>query len=172
MATIYEEIEDGLVGMLARDEWFLHQGPTPPAGKNNVKTINVGMPETDAPVVEFTDYFPEDKLPAVVVLSLMENANVRQETLSESRYDVPVKVLGVISGLRKAPVRRAALVMAANIERVMKLGQKSAGAPEITDANGCFLKPASSTVDVKKNPNNLRYYGLVETDVTVVVVMQ
>ncbi len=171
MGSLYEEIDDALAGMLKADGWFFHPGPTPPAGPNHVRLVDTEAPETVAPVAEFTDYFPENVLPAVLVLSLLENPRVTEETIGEVRYEVPVKVLGVLTGGKKAKVRADAMALAANIERVLLTGRDAAGAPHLDGSHGCFLRPPTSTVDVKRNERNRRWYGTVETDVAVVAIV-
>lgn len=179
MSNVYDSLEEAVAAKLRTDPWFWNQAVPAdppdvpveiPASPNHVKTIQVDLEPTDIPVVEFTDLFPEDSLPALAVQTMIEQVTSRQETIGETRYEIPVKVLGVTLAFKRKEARKAAQELCANVERVLNGCRRSETALAIP-GRGNFVKSVASTVDLRENKGARRHYGLLETDATVVVVL-
>jgi len=162
MSNIYQDVETAIVAKLTADAWIAA----------NVKTLATDLPETLLPAVDFTEIFQEEKLPALVVLTALENAAIRSATLGELRYEIPFKALGVLMRRKKAEARNAAQELAGQAERVLNACRTSAAALAIS-GRGNFVSRISSTADVRKGLKGARrYYGLVTVDGLVTVIRE
>lgn len=179
MSNVYNSLEEAVVAKLLADSWFWNQlvpanPPTVPveipASFNHVKTILADLPETPLPVVEFTELFPDDALPALAVQALIDQATSRQEAIGETQYEIPVQVLGVVRAFTRKAARTDAKELCGNVERVLNACRSSQGALAIP-GRGSFVKSVASTMEVRHNKEARRYYGLLETNATVVVVL-
>lgn len=161
MANIYQDIEDAVKAKLAADTWFKNTA--------NVKTIQVDLPETPAPVVEYQDLFPAHDLPAVAVIANLDETRVSADTIGERTLEVPVRALGVVMNARKASARNLAQALCWELERVLSSCRDSSHSLSLT-GKGNFVKSVSSQIEVRQGTSKRKYFGLVEVTATVVAV--
>lgn len=161
MANIYQDIEDAVRAKLAADAWF--------GNAANVRTLQVDVPETPAPVIDYTDLFPDGALPAVAIIANIDESKVGTDVIGEQSFEVTVKVLGVVKNSRKYAARNAAHAMAWEIGRVLSACRDSQHSLALA-GNGNFVKDITSAVDVRLAESKRRYYGLVEVNATVVAI--
>ena len=157
----YGNIEDRLVALLQADPWFGQSA--------NCKFIDYEAPESGAAVVEFTDLFPQGKIPGLVVMILASDTKREVGFGGACTYTIPAKFVGVVQGVTKKIARRAALTLADNTERFLALRNTTTNDLGITNSLGAMITGINSVVDVKKSTSGIVYYGLVDTGCTITV---
>ena len=161
MSNIYQDVENAVLAKFQADSWL---GSTA-----NVKTLVTDLPDTDLPVVDWTDLFKDSALPAVLILSGLENPTVNEETIREFRYEIPLKVLSVCMSRDTYDARNDAQEMAGQVERTLNACRTTQNALAIT-GSGSLVKQVSSIIETQRDEGARRCYGLAETKATVVVI--
>lgn len=161
MSNIYQDTEDAVVAKLQADAWFADPG--------NAKTIRTDVPETDLPVADFTELFADTDLPAVAVLTLIEDSPSDKRTLGETTWTIPLYVLGVLMERTKAAARNKAQEMAGQIVRF--LNQCESGKIVLAIAGrGYLIRQIRSRMEIRRETEVRRYYGLVTVSAEVTVI--
>lgn len=160
-SNIYQDIEDAVKTKLAADTWFQSTA--------NVRTLQVDVPETPAPVIDYTDLFPDGALPAVAIIANIDESKIGTDVIGEQCFEVPVKIFGVVKNSRKYAARNSAHALAWEIGRVLSACRDSQHSLALA-GNGNFVKGITSSVDVRLAESKRRYYGLVEVNATVVAI--
>lgn len=161
MSNVYQDTEDAVVAKLQADAWF--------ANPANVKTIRTDVPETDLPVMDFMELFAEADLPAVAILTLVEDSPTHQQTIGETAYEVPIYILGLRMERTKAAARNQAQDLSGQIVRF--LNQCASGKIALAIAGrGYLVRQIRARMEIRPEKEVRRYYGLVTVSAVVTVI--
>lgn len=161
MSNVYQDTEDAVVPKLQADAWF--------ANPANIKAIRTDVPETDLPVADFTELFADADLPAVAVLTLIDDSPTNQRTIGETESDVPIYILGLVMERTKAAARNKGQEMAGQIVRF--LNQCASGKIALAIAGrGHLVRQIRARLEIRREEPVRRYYGLVTVSAVVTVI--
>lgn len=160
MSNVDQDTEDAVLALFQADDDLVAAA----------KTLVTDLPETLFSAVDWTELFAEDMLPAVVVLASGESGADNAATYGEIRHEIPLQVIAVVKGTKKATVRNDAQELKGHITRILYSCVTSTGLG-IT-GRGSLVKDISWNVDIQRNESGRRYYGLVNVRATVVVIRE